>query len=64
MVAKATYDKTRGPVLVPSAQGAQQLRDADSKCWSASWVTYVRAFQPVRPVGFKVLGARAQAPRD
>ena len=65
MVAKATYNKTRGGLaLVPSAPGAQQLRDADGKGWSATWVSYVRALQPVRPVGFKVRGARAQALRD
>ena len=57
---KATYDKARGGlVLVPPAPGAQHLRDAEWKGWSASWKNYVRA----RPVGFKVLGARAQALR-
>ena len=65
MVAKANYDKARGGlVLVPSAPGAQQLRDAEWKGWSVSWKSYVRALQPARPVGFKVLGARAQALRD
>ena len=65
MVTKATYDKARGGrVLVPSAPGAQQLRDAEWKGWSASWKSYVRALQPARPVGFKALGARAQALRD
>ena len=65
MVANATYDKARGGlVLVPSGPGAQHLRDADSKGCSASWISYVRALQPVRPVGFKVVGARAQARRD
>ena len=65
MVAKATYDRARGGlVIVPSALGAQQLRDADWKGWSASWVSYVRALQPAKPVGFKVLGAQAPALRD
>ena len=65
MVVKTTYDKARvGLVLVPSAPGAQQHKDADWKGWSATWVSYVRALQPVRPTGFKVLGVRAQAQRD
>ena len=65
MVAKATYDKARGGlVLFPPALGAQQLRDATWKGWSASWVSYARALQPAKPVGFKVLGARAPALRD
>ena len=65
MVAKATYDRARGGlVVVPSALGAQQLRDADWKGWSASWVSYARALQPAKPVGFKVLGAQAPALRD
>ena len=58
MVARATYDRARGGlVIVPSALGAQQLRDADWKGWSASWVSYARALQSAKPVGFKVLGA-------
>ena len=65
MVAKATYDRARGGlVLIPSALGAQQLRDADWKGWSASWVTYARALQPAKLVGFNVLGARAPPLRD
>ena len=65
MVARATYDRARGGlVIVPSALGAQQLRDADWKGWSASWVSYARALQPGKPVGFKVLGAQAPALRD
>ena len=61
MVAKATYDKARqGLSLVPSAPGAQ----ADWKGWSATWVSYVKALQMVRPTGFKILGARAQVLRD
>ena len=28
------------------------------------WVSYARALQPTRPVGIKVLGARAPARRD
>ena len=65
MVAKATYERARrGLVLVPSALGAQQLRDADWKGWSASWVSYARALQPTKPVGFKVLRAQAPALRD
>ena len=65
MVARATYDRARGGlVVVPSALGAQQLRDADWKGWSASWVSYARALQPAKPVGFKVLGAQAPALRD
>ena len=63
MVAKATYDTARGGlILISSALGAQQLRDADWKGWGASWVSYARALQPAKPVGFKVLGARAPAP--
>ena len=35
MVAKATYDKAQaGLLLVPSAPGAQMLRDAKWKGWS------------------------------
>ena len=65
MVARATYDRARGGlVVVPSALGAQQLRDANWKGWSASWVSYARALQPNKPVGFKVLGAQAPALRD
>ena len=65
MVAKATYDRARGGlVIIPSALGAQQLPDADWKGWSASWVSYARALQPAKPTGFKVLGARAPALRD
>ena len=65
MVARATYDRARGGlVVVPSALGAQQLRDAGWKGWSASWVSYARALQPAKPVGFKVLGAQAPALRD
>ena len=65
MVAKATYDRASGGlVLIPSAVGAQQLRGANWKGWSASWVSYARALQPAKPVGFKVLGARAPARRD
>ena len=65
MVARATYDRARGGlVIVPSALGAQQLRNADWKGWSASWVSYARALQPAKPVGFKVLGAQAPALRD
>ena len=65
MVTKATFDKARGGlVLVPLAIGAQQLRDAEWKGSSASRKSYVRALQPARPVGFKVLGARAQALGD
>ena len=65
MVAKATYDRARGGlVLFPSALGAQQLRDANWKGWSASWVSYARALQPAKPVGFKLLAARAPALRD
>ena len=65
MVARATYDRARGGlVVVPSTLGAQQLRDADWKGWSASWVSYARALQPAKPVGFKVLGAQAPALRD
>ena len=44
MVTKATYDKARGGlVLVPLAPGAEHLRDAEWKGWSASWKSYVRA---------------------
>ena len=44
MVTKATYDKARGGlVLVSSAPGAQQLRDAEWKGGSAAWKSYVRA---------------------
>ena len=65
MVARATYDRARGGlVIVPSALGAQQLRDADWKGWSAPWVSYARALQPAKPVRFKVLGAQAPALRD
>ena len=65
MVARATYDRARGGlVVVPLALGAQQLRDADWKGWSASWISYARALQPAKPVGFKVLGAQAPALRD
>ena len=65
MVAKATYDKARvGLVLVPSAPGAQLLRDAEWKGWSVGWKSYVRALQLACPAGFKVLGARARALRD
>ena len=65
MVARATYDRARGGlVVVPSALGAQQLRDANWKGWSASWVSYARALHPNKPVGFKVLGAQAPALRD
>ena len=65
MVARATYDRARGRlVVVPSALGAQQLRDAHSKGWSAWGVSYARALQPAKPVGFKVLGAQAPALRD
>ena len=65
MVAGATYDRARGGlVVVPSALGAQQLRDANWKGWSASWVSHARALQPAKPVGFKVLGAQAPALRD
>ena len=65
MMARATYDKARGGlVVVLSALGAQQLRDADWKGWSASWVSYVWALQPAKPVRFKVLGAQAPALRD
>ena len=65
MVARATYDRARGGlVIVHSALGAQQLRDAEWKGWSASWVSYARALEPAKPVGFKVLGARAPALRD
>ena len=65
MVARATYDRARGGlVVVPSALGAQQLPDADWKGWSASWVSYTRALQPAKPVGFKVRGAQAPALRD
>ena len=68
MVAKATYDRARGGggglVLIPSALEAQQLRDAAWRGWSASSVSYARALQPAKPVGFKVLGARALALRD
>ena len=57
MVTKATFDKARGGlVLVHSAPGAQQLREAEWKGWSVSWKSYVQALQPTRPVGFKVLG--------
>ena len=53
MAAKATYDKTRvALVLVPSAFGAQMLRDAEWKGWSVSWNSYVRALRPARPAGF------------
>ena len=62
MVAKATYDKARvGPVLVPLGPEAQLLRDAKWKGWSVGWNTYVRALQPSRHAGFKVLGTRALA---
>ena len=65
MVTKATYNKAQGGlVLVPSALGAQQLRDAEWKGWSGSGKSYVRALRPSHPVGFKLLGARAQALRD
>ena len=53
-----------GVVIIPSALGAQELRDADWKGWSASWVSYARALQPAKPTGFKVLGARAPALQD
>ena len=56
MVTKATYNKARGElVVVPSNPGFQQLWDIEWKGWSASWKSYVRAPQPARPVGFKVV---------
>ena len=50
--------------MIPSALGAQQLRNADWKGWSASWVSHVQALKPAKPVSFKVLGARAPALRE
>ena len=75
MVARATYDKACFALLsVPSAFEAQMLRDAEWKGWGvrdAEWKgwsvgckSYVKALQPARPVGFKVLGAQGPALRD
>ena len=62
MAAKATFEKAQGGLaLVPLAPGAQQLRDAERKGWCVSWKSSAGALQPVRPLGFIVLGARAQA---
>ena len=38
--------------------------DAEWKGMSATWVSYGRALQPVRPIGFEFLGVKAQALRD
>ena len=62
MVAKDTYDKTRAALdLVLSASGAKMLWDAQWKGWSVGWKSYVKALQPARPAGFKVLGAQTPA---
>ena len=65
MVARATYDKARiAWVLVPSASGAQMLRDAEWKGWSVGRKSYMKAPPPARLAGFEVLGAQAPALRD
>ena len=56
MVTKATYNKAPGgPVMVPSAPGAQQLRHAELKGRSGAWKSYFRALHPAVPLGSKFL---------
>ena len=51
-------------VPVPTALGAEALRNAGRKCWSIGWKSYMKALHPLRPTGFKVLREQASILRD